>query len=73
MPSYEAVCEEKGLQYLVPIIDVATRWNSTYDMLVRALDLKSILTETIVRHTDKHLKQVILDDDDWVSFIASLY
>ena len=32
------LCDEKNVQYLVQIIDVSTRWNSTYDMLVRAFE-----------------------------------
>jgi superfamily I DNA and RNA helicase len=39
----EAICKEKGMTYLVPIIDVKTRWNSTYDMLVRASEYISCL------------------------------
>lgn len=34
------VCDEKKIKYLVPIIDVKTRWNSTYDMLARAFNIK---------------------------------
>ena len=30
----QTVCEEKKVQYLVPIIDVSTRWNTTYDISV---------------------------------------
>ena len=36
---YFAFCESKGLKKLMRIADVSTRWNSTYDMLVRALNV----------------------------------
>ena len=34
----EKICKEKDVKYVVPIIDVHTRWNSTYDMLVRSIE-----------------------------------
>ena len=43
----EKICKQKDIKYLVPIIDVRTRWNSTYDMLVRALEYKDILSDRI--------------------------
>ena len=43
------VCNEKEDNYLVPIIDVDTRWNSTYDMLVGPLKSKMLCQ---IRSTD---------------------
>lgn len=59
------ICAEKGVKYLVPIIDVATRWNSTYDMLLRACEYKDILTDTFYRIKDRDLIKLVLDEDDW--------
>lgn len=42
MPYFEECCQNVNVQFKKPILDVITRWNSTYDMLNRALDLKSI-------------------------------
>lgn len=62
----EKISIEKGVTFLVPIIDVCTRWNSTYDMLVRAYHCKDIIQETIFRHQDRSLMNLVLDDSDWV-------
>ena len=52
----EKVCTEKEVKYLVPIIDVVTRWNSTYDMLVRAVEIKDAMSDTFYRRKDRDLK-----------------
>ena len=59
------ICNEKGVEFLIAIIDVQTRWNSTYDMLVRAISIKDIISDTIYRHRDMLLAALLLDDNDW--------
>lgn len=34
------LCEIYELKYLVPVLDVKTRWNSTYNMIIRSQHLK---------------------------------
>ena len=61
----EKVCKEKGVKYLVPKIDIKTRWNSTYDMLVRAVEIKDVMSDTFYQHKDKDLINLVLTDADW--------
>ena len=44
--------------------DVATQWNSTYEMLKFALDYKSIIN-TLTADRDLKLKKFELSDEDW--------
>jgi hypothetical protein len=46
----EKICKEKDVKYLVPIIDVVTRWNSN-DMLVRVVEIKDVMSDTYVLPT----------------------
>ena len=61
----EKVCKEKDVKYLVPIIDVVTRWNSTYDMLVRAVEIKDVMSDTFYQHKDRNLINLVLTEADW--------
>ena len=39
---FSEISKLNGVDDLLPILDVSTRWNSTYDMVKRALDLKLV-------------------------------
>ena len=61
----EKICKEKDAKYLVPIIDVVTRWNSTYDMLVRAVEIKDLMSDTFYQHKDRDLINLVLTEANW--------
>jgi hypothetical protein len=52
------------VQYLVPIIDVVTRWNTTYDMLARAVEIKGAMSDTFYQHKDLDLIYSVLFEAD---------
>ncbi|GES72958.1 zinc finger BED domain-containing protein RICESLEEPER 2-like [Rhizophagus clarus] len=58
-----ANCRLYNIDDLKSIQDVPIRWNSTYDMIERALKLKEALTFTAA--SDKDLKDCIITDDNW--------
>ena len=53
-------------EFLRPIIDVKTRWNSTFKMINRACVLKDNIEMLLVRHTN--LKDTFPSNDEWELF-----
>lgn len=62
----ENVCDEKKVKYLVPIIDVKTRWNSTYDMLVRASNYRVVISSSFYRYQNNTNIKLLLKEGDWI-------
>jgi hypothetical protein len=67
----EKVSSEKEEKYLLPIIDVVTRWNSTYDMLVRTTEIKDAMSDTFYRHKVQNLISLVLTEEDW-NYVSQL-
>lgn len=53
----------KERPFLVPELDVSTRWNSTYLMATRLTAIRSMTDMLIVSFP--HLKKIYLQEDDW--------
>jgi hypothetical protein len=65
----KSLLEQLKVQPLMPILDVSTRWNSTYLMIERAVVLKRGL-ESLVVSDEKLKKKCQLTDQDWNVFSA---
>lgn len=57
------MCQLCGVDYLVPKIDVSTRWNSTFEMLERASKLKKPLLALC--SSIKTLRPFIITESEW--------
>lgn len=55
--------ECNGVKRIKPVLDVPTRWNSTYQMISKALELRTPLTMII--STDNDLQPFLLGDEEW--------
>ena len=58
------LCNLKNITYLKPLLDVETRWNSTYYMLIRLKHLEPALSLLAADH--QSIKELYPKDDDWI-------
>lgn len=61
--AYETSCTKENLPVRALLRDVPTRWNSTYDMLVRATEMKLPFERTL--NSIKELEKYVLDTTEW--------
>lgn len=69
--SLRLICNLKKIKYLKPILDVETRWNSTFYMLKRLLDLEPALNLLVA--DNRVLSTLYPDEDDWVTIKVNKY
>jgi hypothetical protein len=59
------LCDVKKIKYLKPLLDVETRWNSTYYMLKRLEQLEPALVLFLADH--RSVNNLYPNDDDWIA------
>ncbi|CAB5194151.1 unnamed protein product [Rhizophagus irregularis] len=64
---FKAQCKVANVSNLNVILDVRTRWNSTYDMLVRTRKLKEPLN--ILSNSDSNLRPFTINEDEWINLL----
>lgn len=65
---FRKLCELENVQFIKPILDVETRWNSQYDMLVTAERLKKPLKMIFNELVGKRIGEEIFlgaGEEDW--------
>lgn len=60
---FKKACQIHNLSQLKPILDVSTRWNSTFEMCNRAVKLQEVLDSVALAETDS--RQYVLSEDEW--------
>lgn len=59
---FKQLCSCNGVTYQKPIIDVVTRWNSTLNMIERAIDLMPVI-QTLTS-LEKEFKNLFVDQNE---------
>jgi len=62
---FKKQCDVVKCKFNLPILDISVRWNSTFDMVERALEIRAGLQATLQAKED--LKEYLLSDDEWDS------
>lgn len=61
-------CETLKCEHLLPMLDIRTRWNSTYDMIARALVIKTGLQATLM--AKEELRKFVLSEEEWEQLVV---
>ncbi|KAF7762398.1 hypothetical protein Agabi119p4_8991 [Agaricus bisporus var. burnettii] len=64
LPRWKRYCREAGLEEQILPRDMKTRWNSTYLMLVAAVDYRAVYNR-LVRHDEAGLREYELSRVEW--------
>ena len=65
------LCLVENLQYYKPQLDIKTRWNSTYYMIIKFQ--KMLRPIEILAATDRDIKNLIPDIQEWIKINVSKF
>ncbi|KIK74641.1 hypothetical protein PAXRUDRAFT_175055, partial [Paxillus rubicundulus Ve08.2h10] len=74
LPAWKGILKELRMNITLMPHDVATQWNSTFDMLEYALKHRKAV-DAVTQHRDLGLRRFELGDHEWVTILkdAMLY
>ncbi|CAB4438459.1 unnamed protein product [Rhizophagus irregularis] len=64
----KSICKIKNIKFLIPIQDVDTRWNATYQMIERQISTQDVM-EILVNSHSNILKDLYLTDIEWTKIL----
>ncbi|CAJ0643384.1 13116_t:CDS:10 [Entrophospora sp. SA101] len=65
---FSKACELANLKYKELILDIVTRWNSTYEMIMCAIEYKEITVESVGR-ADRDMIKWVLNEEEWSKLV----
>lgn len=68
--SLRVFCNLKSIKYLKPILDIETRWNSSYYMLKRFEQLESALV--LLAADNQSINDLYPDENDWIAIKVNI-
>lgn len=68
----KSICKIKNKQFLMPIQDVDTRWNATYEMIERQISTRDVMEILVSAHTDV-LGNLYPTDTEWAKILVYIF
>ncbi|CAJ0644800.1 14787_t:CDS:10 [Entrophospora sp. SA101] len=65
---FSKACKLANLKYKELILDIVTCWNSTYEMIMCAIEYKEITVESVGR-ADRYMIKWVLNEEEWSKLV----
>jgi hypothetical protein len=66
------IFESQSIEFLSPQLDINTRWNSTYLMINKMIQIKVQANMLVAQHPNEFSNNIYLDDNDWKNLNVSI-
>ena len=67
----KSICKIKGKKFLMPIQDIETRWNATYQMIERQISMRDIM-EILVNSHKNTLENLYPTNTKWKTILVCI-